>query len=88
MTNKTIARVIKIQAQGKKIFCMNRVRMGVLRMLWNKQKQLMIEQLKKSKSPRKKDNKKRTNALVSFMSLEEEVREHALKSYFHFCKEQ
>ena len=47
-----VHKVKKIQTQGKKIFCMNRVRVSVLRQMWNEQKRHMIENLKTKKSPK------------------------------------
>lgn len=64
---------------------MNRVRMCILRQMWNEQKQAMIKNLKKG-TTKKKDalRKKRLNKLLR---LTDEVREVALKNYFHYCKE-
>ena len=56
MTLQMVTKVKKIQTQGKKIFCMNRVRISVLRQMWNDQKRIMVENLKTKKSPKKKDN--------------------------------
>ena len=44
----------------------------------------MIQNLKKSI---KKKNSQRAKRLKWLMQLTDEVREHALKSYFHYCKE-
>ena len=89
MTLQTVAKVIKIQLQGKRIFCMNRIRLCVLRQMWNNQKRQMIENLKVNKagSKKKHENQLRKKRLVALMALDDKVREVALKSYFHMCKE-
>ena len=74
-----------MQLRGRKICLMNKVRMSVLRELWNDQRQTMIENLKKP-GPKKKEGARRKH-LQAIMRVKEDLREHALKSYFHYCKE-
>mmetsp|Transcript_30110 Transcript_30110/g.39976 ORF Transcript_30110/g.39976 Transcript_30110/m.39976 type:complete len:86 (+) Transcript_30110:745-1002(+) len=74
-----------MQVRGKKIFLMNKIRMQILRLLWNDQRQSMIDNLKKP-GPRKKETL-RKKRLALLMRMNDEVREHALKAYFHYCKE-
>ena len=59
--------------------------MCILRQLWDAHRDQMLENLKK-KAPRKKEaaRKKRLKLL---MKMKEEVRDHALAAYFHYCKE-
>lgn len=74
-----------MQVRGRKICLMNKVRMSILRQLWNDQRQMMIENLKKP-GPKKKEASRRKH-LQAIMRVKEDLREHALKSYFHYCKE-
>ena len=46
----------------------------------------MINNLKKQSNNRKKEAQ-RKKRLAALMRLTEDVREHALKTYFHYCKE-
>ena len=47
----------------------------------------MIENLKVHKKLNKKENQLRKKRIVTLMALDDEVRDVALKSYFHLCKE-
>ena len=47
-TNLLIVKCKKIQARCRKIACMNKVRMSILRQIWNDQKHVMIVNLKKA----------------------------------------
>lgn len=95
-TNLMIVKCKKIQARCRKIFCMNKVRMSILRQIWNDQKHVMIVNLKKairaqgggggSTSNKKKDLPKKRH-LQRIIRVGDDVRECALKNYFHLCKE-
>lgn len=45
MTCQTIDKVRKIRARGKLIYCTNKVRMCILRRMWDDQKRIMIDEL-------------------------------------------
>ena len=64
---------------------MNRVRMCILKQMWNDQKRTMVQNLKAIKSKKKEALRKKR--VAKLMRLGDEVRDIALKNYFHFCKE-
>ena len=108
MTYKTIDKVRKMRNRGKQIFCTNRVRMCILRQMWNDQQSKLIEQLNQVQSRRTSSQKQGMKRLTStygmsplqakryeetkknlglLISLNDEVRDVALKRYFKLCKE-
>lgn len=74
-----------MQVRGKKIFCMNKIRLAILRQMWNDHKHILIQNLKKP--GQKKKEKLRKKRLNKLLCLTEAVREKTLKLYFHICKE-
>ena len=85
MTVSAVAKCKQMQVRGKKIACMNRIRMCILKQMWNDQKREMVHNLKEQKS--KKKEALRIKRIAKLMRLGDEVRDEALKCYFHFCKE-
>ena len=74
-----------MRERGKNIFIMNKIRLCILRNMWNDQKRLMIQNLKKPTKKKKENLRKKR--LGSLMRLGDDVREVCLKSYFTLCKE-
>lgn len=74
-----------MQVRGKKIACMNRIRMCILRQMWNEQKRIMIQNLNQQKSKKKEGIRKKR--IEKLYMLGDEVRDYALKCYYHYCKE-
>ena len=64
----------KIRTRGKLIFCQNRVRMSILRQLWNDQKSTMITNLNKQKS-KKKAATLRNKRIGDLIQISDEIRE-------------
>jgi len=85
MAMSTIAKCRKMQVRGKKIACMNRIRMSILKQMWSEQKRIMIQNLNQLRSKKKESMRKRR--ISKLIRLDDEVRDYALKTYYHFCKE-
>lgn len=78
---QTLERLKYMQTRGRLIALMNRVRMTILRDMWDDRRREMIETLKKSKSNAKKKKMK------LLLKIPEEVTQAALTNYFRLCKE-
>ena len=70
-----------IQTRGRLVALMNKVRMTILRDMWDSRRRELIDTLKKSKNVAKKKKMKQ------LLKMPEEVTMKALTSYFRLCKE-
>lgn len=66
---------------------MNRVRMCILRKMWDDKKSSMISQLHKQILKNKKGNAQRKKRVGLLMSIDDELRDESLNAYYLLCKE-
>ena len=75
----------KMQIRGRKIFCINKIRMCILDKMWKDQKYSMMQNLKQLKGKMKESIRRKR--LKKLIRLSDEVKDTTLKSYYSFCKE-
>ena len=59
VTISTISKCKQMQIRGRKIACMNKIRMSILKQMWNDQKYIMIKNLQMTTKKKEVGKKKR-----------------------------
>ena len=85
MIVNTVKKCRQMTLRGKKIFCMNRIRMNLLYEMWNEKKGELLQTLKGKIKKKKCLIKKKLIKRITEMG--DDVRDIALKEYFKLCKE-